>query len=211
MPFASSVSQDVIDEFLRHGSNVSNSRMRIVAEFSKGKPLTEQWEYLRSQYVGGFGIQADGQDVSAWFAQDGIHIAPGRVAQYNMTAQVILWADAARRVNELLDAGDFATNVEIEESGTLERVEIARELWYLHSDLSETAVEAGYLDLFTGNGFEADTEGIADLLRYPEFSQSVAMELQRFCDAYDRDSSLMRFHYGPANRPNTIAGAVCVL
>ena len=195
MPFASSVTQDVIDDFLRHGSNMEKSRMRIAAEFSKGKPLTEQWEYLRSQYVGGFGFQADGQDVSAWFAQDGIHIASGRAAQYNMTAQVILWADAARRVNELLDTGAFATNVEIEESGSLERVEIARELWYLHSDLSEAAVNAGYLDLFTGNGFESDTEGIADLLRYPEFSQSVAMELQRFCDVYDRDSSLMRFHY----------------
>ena len=194
-PFAFSVSQDVIDEFLRQGSNVSNSRMRIVAEFSKGKSLTEQGEFLRSQYVGGYGLRTDGADFSAWYADDGIHVAPGKGAQYKASAQVIPWADAAQRVNELLDAGDFTTNVEVVESSGLERLEIARELWYLHSDLSETAVEAGYLALFTGNGFAADTEGIADTLRFPEFAQSVAAELQRFHDAYTQNPSLMRFHY----------------
>ena len=195
MPFASSVSQDVIDEVLRQGSNVSNSRMRIAAEFSKGKSLTEQGEFLRTQYVGGYGLHAAGTDFSAWYADDGIHVAPGKAAQYTVSAQVIPWADAAQRVNELLDTGSFATNVEVIESSGLERLEIARELWYLHSDLSETAVEAGYLALFTGNGFESDTEGIADTLRFPEFAQTVAAELQRFHDAYTQNPSLMRFHY----------------
>jgi len=195
MPFASSVSQDVIDDFLRHGSNVEKSRMRIVAEFSKGKSLTEQSEFLRTQYVGGYGLHVDGTDFSAWYTDDGIHVAPGKAAQYTVSAHVIPWEDAAQRVNELLDTGSFATNVEVIESSWLERLEIARELWYLHSDLSETAVKAGYLALFTGNGFEVDTEGIADTLRLPEFAQTVAAELQRFHDAYTQNPSLMRFHY----------------
>lgn len=53
---------------------------------------------------------------SAWYGDDGIHIATGDTSRYLRSAQVIGWADAAERIEELLDGGAFATNLEVTEA-----------------------------------------------------------------------------------------------
>lgn len=51
--------------------------------------------------------------------------------------QILSWSDAARRINELLESGEFATNVELLEAQDYERDRVSESLWYLYHDLSE--------------------------------------------------------------------------
>ena len=70
MPSAFSVPQEIIDQFLRFGSNTADSRMNIVSEFSKGKSISALGPFLRTQYHDGYGIEADGVHYSSWYADD---------------------------------------------------------------------------------------------------------------------------------------------
>lgn len=95
MPSAFSISQAVIDQFLRFGSNTADSRMNIVSEFSKGKPISALVPFLRTQYHGGYGIEADGVQYSAWYADEGIRISAGKAARYANHHVLIPWKTAA--------------------------------------------------------------------------------------------------------------------
>ena len=88
-PFAFSFAQDEIDHFLRLGSNADHHRLRIVAEFSKGKSVEENAQYLQTLFYGGNGIKIGDKSVSAWYGEDGIRLAKGNTARYSPTAQVI--------------------------------------------------------------------------------------------------------------------------
>ena len=114
---AFSFSQEEIDHFLMLGSNRTNSRMRIATEFMKQKSMDELAQFVKESYHGGYGIKENGRSISAWYADDGIHLAMGRSAKYAKTAQVISWTEAAQRIGQLLEEGKFATNVELAEAG----------------------------------------------------------------------------------------------
>ena len=114
--FSMFISQDDIDHILRAGGNADAARMKIAAEFSKQKPLEDRAAFLKALYYGGNGLITDNGRLSAWYGDDGIHIATGDTSRYLRSAQVIGWADAAERIEELLDGGAFATNLEVTEA-----------------------------------------------------------------------------------------------
>ena len=143
--FSMFISQDDIDHILRTGGNEEDARMRIAAEFSKQKPLEERAAFLKALYHGGNGLITDNGRFSAWYGDDGIHIATGDTSRYLRSAQVISWADAAERTEELLDSGAFATNLEVTEASRNERLRIAAEIWELYHDFSDEAKSLGYL------------------------------------------------------------------
>lgn len=91
MPFAFSISDTDFENLLRIGSNTSNARMRIVAEFSKDKGLKSNIEFLKSIYHGGYGIKGEIDDFSAWYAEDGAHVNRGTTARFSDNAQVYSW------------------------------------------------------------------------------------------------------------------------
>ena len=53
------ISQDDIDHILRAGGNADAARMKIVAEFSKQKPLEDRAVFLEKLYYGGNGLITD--------------------------------------------------------------------------------------------------------------------------------------------------------
>ena len=123
--FSMFISQNDIDHILRAGGNADAARMKIAAEFSKQKPLEDRAAFLKALYHGGTGLITDNGRFSAWYGDDGIHIATGDTSRYLRSAQVIGWADAAERIEELLDGGAFATNLEVTEAPRYERLGIA--------------------------------------------------------------------------------------
>lgn len=131
MPFAFSFAQEDIDHVLRLGGNNDNSRMRVAAEYMKQKPLDEIAAFLSREYVGGAGLKTESGEMTAWFTESGIRLAKGRAAQYGSSAQVIAWTDAAARIGELLEQGQFATNVELAETQGYTRSQLAESLWYI--------------------------------------------------------------------------------
>ena len=75
-PFAFSVSQAQLDHVLRLGGNSDNTRMVIAAAFQKQKSTEDIAALLQSTFHGGNGFKTPEGEFSAWYAVDGIHIAP---------------------------------------------------------------------------------------------------------------------------------------
>ena len=197
-PFAFSVSQAQLDHVLRLGGNEDDARMVIAAAFQKQKSTEDIAALLQSTFHGGNGFKTPEGELSAWYAVDGIHIAPGRSAEYVRSAQVIAWQNAAARISELMDSGAYASNVELAEAGQHERMQLAQALWYLKHDLSDEAREQGYLscmDTLRGGGFPDETARLAEQLTNTDFRETLSGEFAQFYAAHEQDRSLLRFHY----------------
>ena len=191
---AFSFAQADIDHVLRLGGNTDRQRERIVAAFEKQKTTAEIAEILKTLYHGGNGIGS----VTAWYAEDGIHLSHGKTARYDKSAQVISWESAAERIGQLLQDGNFATNVELTEAAGYERSLLAEKLWHLYHDFSDKARDSGYLSCLSGiqrTGFPEETAWLAEQLNRPEFRQTLAEEYAAFWTAYQQDRELLRFHY----------------
>ena len=197
-PFAFSVSQEQLDHVLRLGGNEDNTRMVIASAFQKQKSVEDVAALLQSTFHGGNGFKTPEGELSAWYAVDGIHIAPGRNAEYVRSAQVIAWQDAAARISQLMDSGAYASNVELAEAGQHERMQLAQALWYLKHDLSDEAREQGYLscmDTLRGGGFPDEMARLAEQLTNTDFRETLSGEFAQFYAAHEQDRSLLRFHY----------------
>ncbi|XXF51719.1 SNF2-related protein [Hungatella sp. SB206] len=182
------------------GGNTDRQRERVVAAFEKQKTTAEIAEILKTLYHGGNGLGS----VSAWYADDGIHLSHGKSARYDRSAQVISWESAAERIGELLESGQFASNVELAEAAGYERSLLSEKLWHLYHDLSEDARKAGYLSCLSeikGNGFPEETRRLTEQLSDPAFRQTLKEEYAAFWTAYQQDRDLLRFHY---HRPREI-------
>ena len=193
-PSAFSFAQSDIDHVLRLGGNADRFRERIVAEFEKQKPIPEIAAYLQTIYHGGSGVGG----VTAWYAEDGIRLSRGKSARYDKAAQILSWVDAAERIGQLLEDGQFAANVELAEAESYERSLLAGELWTLYHDLSEDARDAGYLQSLShiqGNGFPEESAWLAGQLANPAFRAALLDEYQQFLTAHQDDRTLLRFHY----------------
>ena len=187
--------QKDIDTVLINGGNHDGGRLPVIAEFSKGKSNEELGEYLKNTFQGGNGYIIDGNEISAWYSDKGLHFSSGTSAREDDT-QVLSWSDAANRINELLNSGEFATNVELQEALDYERDRISESLWYLIHDLSEEGKEQGFFEfLEKGGGFPDETKRLSEALKNPEHLGDVIKEYGRFLETYREDRDVLRFHY----------------
>lgn len=184
-----------IDTVLINGGNHDGGRLPLIAEFSKEKTVEELGEYLKDTFKGGNGFYIDEREVSSWYSDKGIHLAYGTSAREDNT-QVLSWSDAASRINELLDSGEFATNIELLEAHDYERDRISESLWYLSHDLSEEGKEQGYFELFErGGGFPEETKRLSEALKNPQYLKETIREYERFLSGYKESINVLRFHY----------------
>lgn len=190
------LTQKDIDAVLINGGNHDGSRLPVIAEFSKGKSNGELGEYLKDKFRGGNGFYIDEREVSSWYSDKGIHLAYGTSAREDDT-QILSWSDAAKRINELLDRGEFATNVELLEAQDYERDRISESLWYLTHDLSEEGQGQGYFEILkiSRGGFSEETKRLSEALKNPEYMKETIKEYGRFLEGYKENRNVLRFHY----------------
>ncbi|HEL0241384.1 TPA: DEAD/DEAH box helicase family protein [Streptococcus equi subsp. zooepidemicus] len=189
------LNQKDIDTILINGGNHDGSRLPLIAEFSKGKSNGELGEYLKDTFRGGNGFYIDEREVSSRYSDKGIHLAYGTSAREDDT-QILSWSDAAIRINELLDKGEFATNVELSEALDYERDRISESLWYLYHDLSEEGKAQGYFDFIErGGGFPEEAKRLSEALKNPEYLKETIKEYSRFLEGYKENRNVLRFHY----------------
>ena len=196
--FSMSIPQADIDHILRMEGNADYARMKIATEFSKGKGVEEIAAFLQSSFHGGNGVVTEKGRYSAWYADDGIHIANGDAARYLTSAKVVSWQEAAERIGQLLEQGEYAANVELAEAPGHERTELAQSIWYLRQDLSEKARAQGYLSCLSdmrGGGFPEETARLAERLTDPAFREVLMDDFAQLRSDYREDRSLLRFHY----------------
>ena len=190
------LTQRDVDNILINGGNHDGSRLPVIAEFSKEKSNEELGEYLKDTFRGGNGFYIDEREVSSWYSDKGIHLAYGTSARED-TTQILSWRDAASRINELLENGEFATNVELSEALDYERDRISESLWYLCNDLSEEGKAQGYFELLKTSaiGFPEETKRLSEALRNPEYLKETIKEYSRFLVGYKENRNVLRFHY----------------
>ena len=162
--------------------------------FQEQHSLQEIAQHLKLLYHGGNGIGG----LTVWYAQDGIRLSRKPSARYDKAAQIFTWEAAAERIGQLLNTGEFATELELEEAEEYERFRLAEKLWVLYYDFSDEAREAGYLPSLANNperGFPAESAWLTEQLKSPVFLKSITEEYTAFRAAYQQDRNLMRFHY----------------
>ena len=196
-PSAFSCSQEVVDAVLRVGENTSYLRERVVAEFEKQRPLNEIAAFLPTVYHGGVGVSVDGERYAAWIDSDGFRIARGESARYARDAQLLAWSDAAERISELLNTGQYAGSWELERSTATERELLAQQMVYLYRDLADGQDSNFFpsLDGIKSGLFPDVTERVAAMLSDREQCEKLLGEYRDFFAAYKSDRSVLRFHY----------------
>ncbi|MDO5714789.1 MAG: conjugal transfer protein, partial [Tissierellia bacterium] len=197
----SPISQREIDIFLIYGGNHQDGRLPVIAEFSKGKTLEEEVNFLKETYKGANGFEIDGRNISVWFGEEGAIFQEGDGARYR-GGQVFSWEDIAVNINKLLDRGEFASNVEVIESASYERGKIAESLWYLKRDFSDE-VKDNYLPSLNeirGSGFPEETENLGKKLEDKNFRSELKKEYETFLEDYKNNPNILRFHHHKIDR-----------
>ena len=194
--FASFIPQEVADEFLRIGSNITDHRLIMATDFAKQLPTQTIAAHMRMVYHGGYGLVQGGERYSAWYDTDGIRLARGANARYVQHADRISWEDAAKRIGELLDAGQYASMLELASAPIHERKQLAQNLWHFRSDVSadgETFLPT--LTAARSGGFPDDVARLTEQLANTNEVDTLTAEMTDFIAALDNDPDLMRFRY----------------
>lgn len=199
--FSNPISQREIDTFLIHGGNHEDGRLAVIAEFSKGKSLEEQANFLKEIYRGANGLEIEGRKISAWFGKEGAIFKDGDEARYR-EGQIVSWKDLANNINNLLDRGEFASNVEVIESATYEREKIAEKLLYLKRDLSDETKDRylAILNDIKGRGFQDEKENLGKKLEDKNFINKLRKEYEVFLEEYKINPDILRFHHYKLSR-----------
>ena len=184
-----------LDTALRFGGNGEDTRMELAFDAMIGKTNEEIALRMKTLYHDGSGFELDGLRFSVWFDPSGIQMAAGDRARYANNAQVISWTDAAKRVGELIEAGQFGTQLEnVEAPGTIRR-KVAERLIYMYRD--SAARENGYLSLMTDIPliFPDCVNQLSEKMEQPEFLHGLIRQMEVFADAVAMQPDLMRFRF----------------
>ena len=190
----SSISK-ALDTALRFGGNGEDTRMELAFDAMIGKTNEETALRMKTLYHDGNGFELDGRRFSVWFDPSGIQMAAGDRARYANNAQVISWTDAAKRVGELIEAGQFGTQLEnVEAPGTIRR-KTAERLIYMYRN--SAARENGYLSLMTDTPliFPDCVNHLSEKMEQPEFLHGLIRQMEVFADAVAMQPDLMRFRF----------------
>ena len=169
--------------------------MELAFDAMIGKTNEEIALRMKTLYHDGNGFELDGRRFSVWFDPSGIQMAAGDRARYANNAQVISWTDAAKRVGELIEAGQFGTQLEnVEAPGTIRR-KVAERLIYMYRD--SAARENGYLSLMTDTPliFPDCVNHLSEKMEQPEFLHGLIRQMEVFADAVAMQPDLMRFRF----------------
>nr|WP_229771264.1 SNF2-related protein [Anaerococcus porci] len=199
--FSNPISQREIDTFLIHGGNHEDGRLAVIAEFSKGKSLEDKANFLKEIYKGANGLEIEGRKISAWFGKEGAIFKDGDEARYR-EGQIVSWKDLANNLNNLLDRGEFASNVEIVESAAYEREKIAEKLLYLKRDLTDETKDRYLASLndIKGRGFPDEKENLGKKLEDKNFINKLRKEYEVFLEEYKINPDILRFHHYKLSR-----------
>ena len=202
-PTIKAISNDMIYYVLRCGSPERGSLSRIVAQFQKGKSDEENADFLRKEFGNdGRGYIYNTADIdkdvhiSSWFDDAGIKITLGDNVDENLVPNSkIPWLIAARRINDLLENGEYCSQNIIDSAAELEIKDIADRLWYLHQDVNYDIYE--YFipkEMFKG-GFPDSTKRIRNALLDKNTLQSYIDGLSKLVADYEQNSDILRFHF----------------
>lgn len=190
---------DMVNHVLRGGSAEPRSLERIVAQFQKGKSISENAEFLRKEFgEDGRGYKYASPDfsstalVSSWTDNTGITVAISNTAFPEGKNAHLEWNEAAERISEMLENGEYCSQDIIDRAIDNDMKDIAGKLWYLHQDCE---VEYFIPDEMFKGGFPDSTERIKASLTDSATLQKYIDGLEDLVRQYEQDRDVLRFHF----------------
>ena len=199
------IPQEAFDEVLRLGGNERNSVQRILANHQLGNADFAEFlrgEFLASGHEGGRGIVLGREPYAVWFEQEGIRIARGNTVR-SADSVLFTWQEAAAEIDDLIHTGAYAPAEAIDDAIPHMRLEAAQSIWYLHQELSQDATFFLSEEQFSGKGFPAATQELANLLDDPLYLAQALQGLRVFAAELRDNPDLLRFHIA-AHSPERI-------
>ncbi|WP_330635294.1 DEAD/DEAH box helicase family protein [Blautia massiliensis (ex Durand et al. 2017)] len=199
------IPESVVDEILRTGGNRAGSQLRIIYNFMSEQTPEEYTEFVKREYrKGGKGFQIDGNEYSVWFDETGMQIA----VEHTVTDQILdkaflSWEDVSGRIHQLLDQGEYAPQSVLDAARSNAVKEHAQALAYMKGDMAEGVAEIVFdeEDLpHLRSIYPEITDYLEEKIEDPQWLSELNERLDALAEAYEMDSSLMRFHhYNPIN------------
>ena len=194
----SNIPAEVIDEFLRAGSNRTGSQLRIIYSFMTDPAPEEAAEFVRREYgKGGKGLTINDSDYSVWFDEAGMKFAAGHSVEDPVVDKAYLsWEDVSGRISQLLAQGEYAPRSVLDAARDNALQEHATALIYMEHDLAEGIAEIVFEDtsIFEG-GFPSAVQKVSERLDDPTFLADLVERLEGLSAAYAESPEIMRFPY----------------
>ena len=190
---------EMLDCILRAGGNETKSIERIVAQFQKRKSPAENAAFLRREFsTGGRGYKYSPPDftsaslLAAWFDKDGITAAISSTAFPEGKRAHLTWEQAAERISEMLQNGEYCSQDKIDRAVDNELGMIAESLLFLERD-----VEGDFFlpKELTQGGFPECESKVKAALTDPETVQTYIDGMRAFLQEYEQNPDILRMHY----------------
>ena len=192
MPAAFSLPQEQIDSILRSGGGRDNSRKRIYAKYQQGKTSEEMAEFLKNEYkTTGKGFEFDGNPVSLWFDEMGMHIGYGTSAKEN-TIAVMSWQEAESHIRAMVENGTYMSTNEVFLVDAVERERVATDINNFFRDGISEMPES--LELKFSN-YPASMERLCELLSTTEGRELIKDELEKAKAQLDSGEKQIKWRY----------------
>ena len=199
------IPEEVVDEILRTGGNRAGSQLRIIYNFMSEQTPEEYTEFVKREYrEGGKGFQIDANEYSVWFDETGMQIAVGHTVTDQILDKAFLsWEDVSGRIHQLLDQGEYAPQSVLDAARSNAVKEHAQALAYMKGDMAEGVAEIVFdeEDLpHLRSIYPEITDYLEEKIEDPQWLSELNERLDALAEAYEMDSSFMRFHhYNPIN------------
>ena len=191
-PAAFSLSEEQIDDILRTGGGMEDSRKRIYAKYQEHKNPAEMAEFLKAEYrTTGKGFTFGNDPVSVWFDESGMKAGFGTSAKEN-TVLSMSWAEVESHIRGMVEGGSYMNRSEAFLVDQTERERVANHIYFFFRDgLDEIPESLG----IAGNNFPDGEAHLMEMLGTSEGRNAIAAELSKAKEALDSGEAELRWRY----------------
>jgi len=191
-PAAFSLSDEQIDDILRTGGGMEDSRKRIYAKYQEHKSPAEMAAFLQAEYrTTGKGFTFGDDPVSVWFDENGMKAGYGTSAKEN-TVLDMGWAEIESHIRGLVEGGTYMNRAEAFLVDQTERQRVANHIYFFFRDGLDEMPESLQI---AGNNYPDSEAHIMELLSTPEGRNIIAAELEKAKAALDSGEAELRWRY----------------
>mgnify|MGYP002624747585 CR=1 FL=1 len=191
-PAAFSLSEEQIDDILRTGGGMEDSRKRIYAKYQEHKSPAEMAEFLKAEYrTTGKGFTFGDNPVSVWFDENGMKVGFGTSAKEN-TVLDMSWAEVESHIRGMVEGGSYMNRNEAFLVDQTERQRVANHIYFFFRDGMDDMPESLGI---AGNNYPDGEAHLMELLSTHEGRNVISAELEKAKAALDSGETELRWRY----------------
>lgn len=191
-PAAFSLLDEQIDDILRTGGGMEDSRKRIYAKYQEHKSPAEMAAFLQAEYrTTGKGFTFGDNPVSVWFDESGMKAGYGTSAKENPVLDMG-WAEIESHIRGMVEGGTYMNRAEAFLVDQTERARVANHIYFFFRDGLDEMPESLQI---AGSNYPDSEAHLMDMLSTSEGRNIIAGELEKAKAALDSGEVELRWRY----------------